>query len=549
MKKQNKLAALLLALVMCVAVFAGCSGKPSDSPAPGSATPAPATQGSEPSPTQTADDNFNPTGMPIVNQPVELTVMTMRWGDMGDSFTQNQWLKDLEASSNVKINWVTVSNNDWNEQKGILLAGGELPDIFLGNETIKDADVAGNPGYFLELTDLIQNYMPNYQHALETIPALGTVSTSPDGKIYSFAKIQPARPMTRNQPIINKTWLDNLNLEIPTTIEELEAVLQAFKDQDANGNGDPNDEIPFSHNGDIHIDLLNPFGITDINETWMSIVDGQPFFYPTSDRYKEGIKWLRGLYEKGLIDPETFTQDWSMLTGKWVNESVPLVGLTFQWTPDAVFGKWSDQYIAIPPLKGPDGQQFAGGDKDGIFAIMRNEAHITTKCEHPEVAARWLDEFYTSEASIQNFWGAIGTVIQKNDDGTYELMSPPEGTSADAWYWDQSLRDFGPKYVEPGFNDKLKLDPTTGDGFKLEISKMADPFVTQPFPNVIYTQEENDELATLTTDIGGYVLQSRAKWITEGGIDAEWDDYVGQLNAMGLERFIEIRMAAFERSK
>lgn len=545
MRKYTKLAALLLALVMCVAFIAGCTSKPSASAQPGTNTPAPATPGAEPAPAE----NLNPTGMPIVNEPVELTVMTMRWGDMGDSFTQNQWLKDLEAKSNVKINWVTVSNNDWAEQKGILLAGGELPDIFLGNETIKDGDVAGNPGFFMELTDLIENYMPNYKNALETIPALRSVSTSPDGNIYSFSKIQPARPMTRNQPIINKTWLDNLNLEVPTTIEELEAVLQAFKDQDANGNGDPNDEIPFSHNGDIHIDLLNAFGITDINETWMSIVDGTPFFYPTSERYKEGIKWLRGLYEKGLIDPETFTQDWSMLTGKWVNESVPLVGLTFQWTPDAVFGKWSDQYIAIPPLKGPDGNQYAGGDKDGIFAIMRNEAHITSSCKNPEVAARWLDEFYTSEASIQNFWGAIGTVVQKNDDGTYQLMSPPEGTSADAWYWDQSLRDFGPKYVEPGFNDKLKLDPTTGDGFKLEISKMADAYVTQPFPNVIYTQEENDDLATLTTDIGGYVLQSRASWITEGGIDEQWDAYVAQLNAMGLERFIEIRMGAYERAK
>ena len=51
------------------------------------------------------------------------------------------------------------------------------------------------------------------------------------------------------------------------------------------------------------------------------------------------------------------------------------------------------------------------------------------------------------ENQHQNFWGAIGTVITKNSDGTYTLNNPPEGTSADAWYCDQSLRDFGPRYI------------------------------------------------------------------------------------------------------
>ena len=203
--------------------------------------------------------------------------------------------------------------------------------------------------------------------------------------------------------------------------------------------------------------------------------DGAVFF--PHYQCKAGIKYARELWEAGVIDPETFTQDWSMITSKWANEEIPIVGLTFQWTPDAVMGKWSDQYIAIPPLAGPDGQRYAGGDKDGVFAIMGHEAEITKDCKNPEIAAKWLDAFYTNEASIQNFWGAIGTVITKNDDGTYVLNDPPEGTSADAWYWDQSLRDFGPKFVEPGFSDKILLSKESGDGLKLELSKMADPYV------------------------------------------------------------------------
>lgn len=484
----------------------------------------------------------------FADEPVELTVLTMRWGDHGDSFTNNQWLKDTEAKLGVKINWQVVSSNDWTEQRGLMLAGGELPDIFIGNQTIRDGDVTANRAYFMELTDVVDQYMPNYKNALETIPAMKKIASEVDGTMYSFSKIQPARPTVRNQLIINKTWLDALKLEVPTNIDELKAVMVAFKEGDPNGNGLA-DEIPFSHNGDIPSDWLSPFGVTDINETMMSITDGDPFFYPTSEGYKAGIAWTRELYELGVIDAEIFTQDWSMLTNKWINEEAPLVGMSYQWTPDSVFGQWSSQYIAIAPIADMEGNAYSSGDPDGIFAIMNNEAHITTQCENVEIAAKWLDEFYTSEASIQNFWGAIGTVITKNDDGTYVLNDPPEGTSADAWYWAESLRDFGPKYVEPGFNDKLLLDSASGDGFKLQIAKMAEAFVTAPFPAVKYTLEENDELALLGTDIGGYCQQMRAKWVTEGGIDEDWDAYIAQLNAMDLERFVEIRLDAYNRSK
>ena len=178
---------------------------------------------------------------------------------------------------------------------------------------------------------------------------------------------------------------------------------------------------------------------------------------------------------------------------------------------------------------------------------MRNEVLITKFCEHPEIAARWIDQFYTGEASIQNFWGGIGTVITKHDDGTYTLNDPPEGTSADSWYWDSSLRDFGPKYVSKEFQKNIKLSSTSGDGLKVELSKIAEDTVTTPYPNVMFTVEENEQLPTLTTDIDKYVESTRALWITEGGIDEGWDEYVNQLNAMGLKDLIQIYTDAYER--
>ena len=43
-----------------------------------------------------------------------------------------------------------------------------------------------------------------------------------------------------------RTRLDHLGLDMPTTTDEFVEVLRAFKDNDANGNGNPNDEIPLA---------------------------------------------------------------------------------------------------------------------------------------------------------------------------------------------------------------------------------------------------------------------------------------------------------------
>ena len=540
-KTMKKTVCLLLIAGMLAVNLAGCGSKSNGGTKSGSST-----SGTQES--STAGSNFKPEGLPIVNEPVTLKVLTTRWGNMGDSFTKNQWIKDLETSTNVKIEWQVQSLNDWSEQKAIMLAGGDLPDIIIGSQTFNDMDIMNNQSMFLPLDELIDQYMPNYKKALEEMPDLKKTVLFPDGKMYSLGKNLPCRPMTCNQPVINKAWLDRLGLQVPATIDELYTVLKAFKEQDANGNGDPNDEIPITGSKDISIDLLNPFGVTDLyNYNMMLDEDGKPVYVPTSEQYKEGIKWLHKLYQEGIIDPELFTQDSTMATAKSQDPNISRVGFSYQWTPDATFGQWSGEYVAIAPIKGPDGKQYASGDPNGVSSILRNEAEITTKCEYPEVAARWLDQFYTGEASIQNFWGAIGTVISKNDDGTYTLNDPPEGTSADAWYWDQSLRDFGPKYVSSDFEQKIKLSSQSGDGLKQDISKLGDPYTTKPYPNVMYTKEENEELPTLTTDINNYVQTQRAEWITNGGIDEGWDAYIKQLNDMGLDRLIQIRNDAYDR--
>ena len=174
----------------------------------------------------------------------QFKITTVRWSDWGDDFTKG-FLEDAEEKAGIQIEWDIHLSADWGERKSVLMAGGDLPDAFLGSITFNDAEIAQNQDVFIPLEDLIAENMPNLTRIMSEDPKIKAMITSPDGHIYSLPKKLPMRPLIANQLFINQTWLDNLGLEMPDTYEDFIDVLTAFKEEDANGNGDATDEIPY----------------------------------------------------------------------------------------------------------------------------------------------------------------------------------------------------------------------------------------------------------------------------------------------------------------
>lgn len=472
-------------------------------------------------------------------------VTTVRWADWGEAYHEG-FVDNAAENVGIEIQWDTIVNSDWADKKAVLLAGGDLPDAFLGSICFSEAEIASNQSSFIALDDYIDENMPNFKAILESDPTMKALATSSDGHIYGLPSKKPCRPVVANQMFINKTWLDNLGLSMPQTYEEFYNVLKAFKEQDANGNGDPDDEIPYGMGyADSTMFFLLPFGMTigADNTYLMSVKDGQPVFLPTLDSYREGIKWMHQAYSEGLIDPELYTQDTSMRDAKLMSET-PIVGCAPGWTTDSTFGANASQYVALPALQGPDGERYVSSDPQH-WNYSRNEFLITTACKDPAALLRWMDQFYTEDASIQTFYGSFGVGIEKVGD-TYNILPPTDGQSADTFAWVNSLRDFGPKYVGDDFNSKVNLDPTTGDGLKLALDKDLRQYAKEAYPNVSYTVEQLKELSTLYVDIQTYVTTMQAKWVTEGGVDEEWDTYINTLKGMGFDDFMKIQTDAYQ---
>jgi len=472
-------------------------------------------------------------------------VATVRWADWGEDY-HTGFPDEAAKEAGITIKWDTILNSDWGDKKAVLMAGGNLPDAFMGSICFTESDILTNQGSFIALDEYIDEYMPNLKAIMDKDPTMKALATSADGHIYGLPGKKPCRPVIANQMFINKTWLDNLGLEVPETYEEYKDVLKAFKEQDANGNGDANDEIPFGQGyADSVMFFCLPFGTTvgADNTSMMTVKNGEPVFIPTSEEYKAGIKWMNECFEEGLIDTELFTEDTSMRDAKLMSET-PIVGSAPGWTADSTFGANADQYIALPALEGPDGNRYISSDPEH-WNMSRYEFVVTSSCQDPGPLLAWADRFYTDDASIQTFYGSFGTGVEKNDDGTYTVLPPKDGNSADTFAWISSLRDFGPKYVEDGFNDKVTYAAENGDAAKLELDKELAVYAKDAYPNVSYTTEQLNTLATLYADIDAFVKSSQATWVSEGGIEEGWDAYIEQLKAMGYDEFIKIQQDAY----
>jgi len=180
---------------------------------------------------------------------IKLTVAVVDHSSIEDWET-NSYVKWLEEVTNVDLSFELIPFENRAEKLSLILSSGEYPDIFLTAGTMTDAMVSKygvEEGMFLPLGDLIEKYGKFTKQVFEEYPGTQDRYTQPDGNIYSLPEVNECyHCKLATKAWINEQWLKNLGLEKPATLDEFRKVLEAFRDQDANGNGDATDEIPFA---------------------------------------------------------------------------------------------------------------------------------------------------------------------------------------------------------------------------------------------------------------------------------------------------------------
>ncbi len=491
--------------------------------------------------------SFNAEGLPLVDEPVTLTFSGQK-APLAPDYDTMDLVQQWQADTNVVIKWENLPDSAYQEKKNLILAGGDLPDAFY-NTGFSAGDIItyGTNGTLVPLEDLIDQHAPNLKAIFEKRPELKATVTASDGHIYTLPRAEElgigAVPFFLS---INTAWLDTLGLPMPSTVEEFEQTLRAFKEQDPNGNGKA-DEIPLS--------FINGWWCADIGDVMAAISgmpdnfqhrivrDGKVIYTAAQPEYATAIAKLHDWYAEGLIDQEALTQDDKTYLAKGKTD-IETLGSYVWWETEEVVGPdRAGDYALVPALEGPAGRLVGhsnGADfSGGAFAITRAN-------KHPELTMRWVDRLYDPVMSAQVSWGPIGVMLEENTDGVLQQIELPEGQSAGELR--QKVAPGGPSVtLKEDFTNVVLPEPRASQRVA-DLEEYYLPWAEKEYyPNVMFTNEETQEIAQIETEITALVDARRAQWIANGGVEQDWDGYVAQLGSIGLDRLVELYQGALDR--
>ncbi len=474
-----------------------------------------------------------------------LTVMTY---DMSRDLSTLPIAKKMAENYDGTIEWVLVDPPGGTEKLNLLMASGDYGDVGISN-LLQDTDVskyAAN-GVLVALDDYInEDITPNLCKLFEKHPETRAVATNADGHIYALPRYNGfAWEFLEDVIYINKEWMEKLNLEIPTTTEELYEVLKAFKEGDPNGNGIA-DEIPMTcinNNATSFLEeLLACWGVPDKFgkfDGFLAVQNGEIKFAPIMDEWKEMIKWYNRLYTEGLLDPEVFTQKLEQYQAKLMADT-SVVGVTW-WHVNSFTNR--EKYMAIPPVHAP-GYEVKWRIHPGQMG-NKNMFFITNHCQDIEGAMRWVDSMYTEEATLENWFGPIGDTFTEVKDGMYYVSE----SNKNGWLGESTVQNATnwPGVLESDAIGRI-LEPLDFLADQKAEYEMYKPYIADEiWPRPYYNAEDANRVSELQTDIFNLVDQMKASWITgESDIDAEWDQYKKDLENLGLAEYLEINQRAYD---
>ena len=494
---------------------------------------------------------------------------------LSKGYEDNEVLNQLQEEAGIKINW-NVMSDSLSEQVNVRIAGGELPDAFMGvGFNNYDLTNYGSDGTFIDLTPyLTEEYMPNLTKILEENPDIKSAITMSDGCIYGLpagekmgtggigAEEDYSIYTIPQFSMINKAWLDELGMEVPTTLDELHEALVAFQENDMSAKyygNDPGTTIPMSTGFDQWCWGQNifyaGFGFTnwpnDVINDLVLTPEGKVEFVCASDNYREAVTYFHDWYAEGLMDKEMFSQTDTQLISKC---SQGYVGVSTWWYIEELMGDYAEDYVFLPILDGPDGSHNVTVRTGG--ATNSGNLSITSECESPANLLKFFDQWYAPETVMQLQYGPIGTYFTEQDEnGVWQSITD-----------EQSKEKFGKSAGElksefEVYGPKLILSDYYNTTFKMEdraIERLTDlndywmPYVdsTVTYPvDCVFTEEELDTIDMYKADFESIVAEQEGLWLKEGGpYDKEWDAYVAKLkDTCGMEELLEVYQSAYDR--
>lgn len=353
--------------------------------------------------------------------------------------------------------------------------------------------------------------------------------------------------------LIRRDWLQKLGLKAPATAEEFLDVMKAFREQDANGNGLQDEQVV------LEISFANSVaGWFGLGSGLASIdFDREEVVCPW---YQEGVQeyisFMARLVQEGVLDVSAVDQLDQLVAENRVGCLVSYGTETWLEPTVNTDGAPAAEYMPFGPCTVREGiEGYATGDSP---YISMNRFAFTRACTDLKAAAILLDYFCSEEYYLLTEWGVEGETYEMVDGSPqflpgigashWEEMSQ-KGLAYGGCLWnnlifprmclgiDLSVTEAAtPEYKRSYLKDFLAYPRHTLGADAYEINYMAVP-----------TQEEQSRKLELITDLTTYSEETLMNLIL-GRLSLDgWDGYIAELKALGLDDYLAIQQARYER--
>jgi putative aldouronate transport system substrate-binding protein len=556
---MKKMVNVLLVVLLVTSILAGCGNatqgntatSTSDTTIPSSAV-------------ETTAGGSEAAAYPIVKDKITLTYwvpLNEKYTSVIKNFNDLPISAELEKLTNIHIEYQHPVEETAAEQFNLMVASNNLPDIIEQNWMTRPGgpEKALADKIIIDMTELIDKNAPNYKKILAETPEGARQSMTNDGRQYMMTGFYYGEAIAAKimiGPQYRRDWLQRLGLKDPTTIDEWYKVLTTIKNEDANGNGDKNDEIPFiskgasitSYNDNINV-FASGFGVN------MKFYNdgGKIKFGPYEPEWKEYLTTMNKWYKEGLIDPEFATTDKTMFDAKIFGDQAGtwfcgLMGDMGRFVKYCDEDKPDWEIAALPyPIDTKTGKSYnySSGVND---IVCSTGANITTANKYPVETAKWLDYGYTQEGRRlynNGIEGLTYTLVDGKVQFTDLILKNPDGldiTRAIASYC-RAVGGTGPIMPDLGI-----LNARAGHPLQREARDVvwAAASTERSLPSLNISSEYSSKQSDILNEVFTYVDEMTLKFIM--GVESfdNYDKYLNALKDMGIEEAIEIQQKTFD---
>lgn len=502
-----------------------------------------------------------------------LTVMGQVDQEFWDSREQQPVWKEFQKmleKEKIKLEFTAVTKEQYKTTLQTTLAtGSDMPDIVNLEQMDKTTAIKlGQQGTLLDVKPLVEKYSDGTidKSMDERLGGMWGSAVTEEGKAYWMPfgitiKFSDGSDFNSAMtPIIRMDWLEKLNLETPTTIEEYKDVLRAFREQDANGNG-KKDEVMLAFGKDTSpFEMYGPlFGLPCEHILVDTKDDKVKSPWLMEEELTEYFKFFQEMTEEGILAKDAINQPTEyVLQQTKLNIVGAKNGFVMTDMYDGEVAEFGGAYRGVFP---------AGTTEDKMYlqaAAPTSETKrlaITKSCENPEAAIKLFDILQSDEFTDLTSNGVEGVTYNLVDGRVVNKTYDDGLTFGSREYWlkgrirggelwldllggcqqglGESQIDFVKSFEKYPYKEDVEKYVKEGSGYNY--------YYPGNYELAAPTVEEAEREVAIMNDLKTYMDETAIKLaIGEYKIE-DIDKYVEKMKEMGLEEVIEIRQAQHDR--